>query len=331
MKEVHVIIKSDSVEGALSYCRMLEASHPSWKAVFKRYFLSNREQRSLLPCEHGAVSCVIQPPLDGSALAMWVYFVENAELVAYGTRTTIVKDDGLEHFWEAGALSSLDGPELQTSAILEQYEKNLNKGGMDISRECVRTWFFCHDIDNNYDGLVKARRENFASHGLTPQTHFIASTGIAGTPTAEGSVIQMDAWAIKGPVVQKYLYAPSHLNPTYEYGVTFERGVRLDYSGAAHCIISGTASIDNKGKVLHPGDVKAQTFRMWENIEKLLEEGGMGWRNARVALVYLRHPSDYDMVANLFAEKFPSLPYIILHAAVCRPEWLIEMECIAQN
>lgn len=70
------------------------------------------------------------------------------------------------------------------------------------------------------------------------------------------------------------LYARDYLNPTYEYGVTFERGVRVDYGDRSHIFISGTASIDNRGRVVHAGDVRRQTERMWENVEALLREGG---------------------------------------------------------
>ena len=35
------------------------------------------------------------------------------------------------------------------------------------------------------------------------------------------------------------------------------------------------------------------------------------------------------MVRSLYEERFPGKPYIIVHAAVCRPGWLVEMECMA--
>jgi hypothetical protein len=46
-------------------------------------------------------------------------------------------------------------------------------------------------------------------------------------------------------------------------------------------------------------------------------------------LVYLRDPSDYAIVKNYLAERFPEIPRLILRGAVCRPEWLIEIEGIA--
>ena len=34
-------------------------------------------------------------------------------------------------------------------------------------------------------------------------------------------------------------------------------------------------------------------------------------------------------VKEMFEERFPDTPYVITLAPVCRPTWLIEMECIA--
>ena len=187
------------------------------------------------------------------------------------------------------------------------------------------------DVDTQYHGLVVGRRENFTKQGLTPQTHYLASTGIHGIPANTKAIIQMDTYAIPGIErrQQTYLYAPTHLNPTYQYGVTFERGVKIDFGDRSHIYISGTASINNRGEVEHTGDILKQTHRMWENVETLLAEGGAGWDDVMQIIVYLRDTADYTLVNRLFAEKFPNTPHVITYAPVCRPTWLIEMECMA--
>ena len=332
MQEFHYIIKASSVEELVEKQKqLLENAADGRKAVFRKYFLKDAaSQHPALPDEQGAVSYVQQPPLGGTAVAVWIYAVSGAE-VEYGPSRTIVRGDGVEHIWTAGIVSPEGGSEEQSAGILESYGKDLCAVGLSIADNCVRTWFYVDDIDNNYAGMVKARRENFERCGLLPTTHYIASTGIAGKPAADGAIVQMDAYSVRGleNCRQRYLYAPTHLNPTYEYGVTFERGVRVEYSGKSHILISGTASIDNRGEILHVGDVAAQTLRMWENIEKLLEEGGSGWNDVRQIAVYLRNASDYATVAPMFETMFPDIPYVIVHAPVCRPGWLIEMECIA--
>ena len=186
-------------------------------------------------------------------------------------------------------------------------------------------------MDTQYGGLVKSRRECFVEQGLTQDTHYISSTGIGGTPADPKALVQLDSYAMTGflPEQQRYLYAPTHLNKTYEYGVTFERGTLMQYGDRNHIYISGTASINNQGEVVHVGNIILQTQRMWENVEKLLEEGGMSYDDVMQIIVYLRDGSDYQVVKQLFDSKFPQKPFVITLAPVCRPTWLIEMECIA--
>ena len=141
----------------------------------------------------------------------------------------------------------------------------------------------------------------------------------------------MDTYAVQGLHAGqiRFLSAPTHLNPTYEYGVTFERGTCVTYGDRRHVFISGTASIDNKGEILYPGDVCRQAERMMENIEALLDEAGATTADVMQAIVYLRDPADYTVVRRYLESRYPALPCLVVHAPVCRPGWLIETECIA--
>ena len=219
----------------------------------------------------------------------------------------------------------------QTESLLTQYEETLRNFNATLADNCIRTWFFVRDVDTQYAGMVKARKANFAKQGLTEQTHYISSTGIGGLPSDTRALVQMETYALTGfqPEQQRYLYAPTHLNPTYEYGVTFERGTVMEYGDRAHVFISGTASINNKGEVVHTGHIMKQTERMWENVGKLLEEAETSFDDVAQIIIYLRDTSDYLMVKDMFDRRFPDIPKIITLAPVCRPAWLIEMECIA--
>ena len=195
----------------------------------------------------------------------------------------------------------------------------------------MRTWFFVQDVDVNYSGVVRERRELFERHGLTPQTHYIASTGIEGRHADPSRLVLLDAYAVKGlrPGQQVYLHAKDHLNPTYEYGVTFERGVRVRYGDRSHILLSGTASIDNRGEIVAPQDIEGQTVRMLENVEALLAEAGASAADLAQMIVYLRDPADYPAVRKIFELRYEAVPRLFVHAPVCRPGWLIETECIA--
>ena len=141
----------------------------------------------------------------------------------------------------------------------------------------------------------------------------------------------MDNYAIAG--IQKeqihYLYAPTLLNRTSDYGVSFERGTYIDYADRRHVIISGTASINNKGEVIYAKDIVKQTQRMWDNVEALLKEAECNYDDVCEMIVYLRDLADYQIVSELYKKRFPGKPYVIIHAPVCRPGWLVEMECMA--
>lgn len=301
--------------------------------VFKRYFLSDAANQAPLmqPSESGAVSVIQQPPLDGSKVAAWFYLQTGPQVKGKAAGTTFVEHNGYRHIWHAGLHATSGNSAEQTEQVLNSYETFLRQQDATIAEHCVRTWFFVRDVDTQYAGLVKARLDNFLQQGLTPDTHYIASTGIGGLPADRRSIVYLDTYALTGfsPQQQRHLHALTHLNPTIEYGVTFERGTVIEYGDRAHAFISGTASIDNKGKVVHVGDIERQTHRMWENVEALLKEADMTiGQHAMQIIVYLRDMADYATVRDLFAQRFPHIPTLITLAPVCRPEWLIEMECI---
>ena len=306
-------------------------------AVFKRFFLSDAANQAnyllAMQPEVGdcALSIVEQPPLDGTKIALWVYLQKGVQTRALPQEIYEVKHGAYRHLWMAGACNLASNSEYQTRLLLNDYVMQLGENGCTLADHCIRTWFFVQNVDINYAGVVKARNEVFVTQNLTDKTHFIASTGIAGRHANPKVMVLMDTYAVGGLQQGQvnYLYAPTHLNPTYEYGVSFERGTYIDYGDRRHVFISGTASINNKGEVVHSGDIKKQTLRMWENVEMLLKEADCDYSHVAHLLVYLRDMADYSVVKHLFEERFPNIPKVYLWAPVCRPGWLIEMECMA--
>lgn len=300
--------------------------------IMKRYFLSDstNQQPLMRQQKNISVSLIQQQPLDGTKIAAWLYLQSGVE-VKEQNGAVVVSHNGYQHLWKMGMVKNQGDSARQTEELLTEYEAMLSKFNATLAENCIRTWFFVRDVDTNYHGLVVARRENFIQQGLTEKTHYISSTGIGGSPADTKALVQLGTYAITGlePEQQHHLYAPTHLNPTYEYGVTFERGTVVEYGDREHVFISGTASINNKGEVVHVGDIVLQTQRMWENVEALLKEGETGWEDVMQIVVYLRDTADYEVVRQLFAERFPHIPTVITLAPVCRPTWLVEMECIA--
>ena len=269
--------------------------------------------------------------MDGTKIAMWVYLQKGVQAQTLSNGLVEVKHGEYRHLWTAYNFNQASNSEEQTRILLNDYIAQLEEQGCRLADNCIRTWFFVQNVDVNYMGVVKARNEVFATQNLTKNTHFIASTGIAGRHANPKVFVQMDAYAVEGlnPEQVHYLYASTHLNPTYEYGVSFERGTYIDYGDRRQVFISGTASINNKGEIVHPGDVCKQTERMWENVETLLKEAECSFEHVQHLLVYLRDISDYSVVSEMFEKRFPTIPKVYLLAPVCRPGWLVEMECMA--
>ena len=303
--------------------------------AFKRYFLSDAANQAAYLQEKtssdGAVSIVQQAPLNGTKVALWCYLIEGATGRMYSDGMYEVQHGGYRDLWSMGNLNRAANSESQTRLLFDDYVQKLNEQGLTLSANCMRTWLFVKDIDHNYSGVIRARNQVFLTQNLTSDTHFIASTGIGGGNPQLDSLVQFDAFAVDGlqPGQIHYLYARTHLNPTYEYGVSFERGTYVDYGDRRKVYISGTASINNKGEIMYPGDVCKQAERMIENVEMLLKEAACTYNDIDQMVVYLRDPADYQVVKEIFQQRFPSIPKVIVHAYVCRPGWLIEMECMA--
>ena len=320
-----------------AYTQLLEEELEGAISVFKRFFLSDAANQTtyllsvLGERTTGALSIVEQPPLDGTKIALWVYLQKGVQARSLSNGLFEIKHGGYRHLWTAYNFNQASNSEEQTRILLNDYIAQLEEQGCRLADNCIRTWFFVQNVDVNYMGVVKARNEVFATQNLTKNTHFIASTGIAGRHANPKVFVQMDAYAVEGlnPEQVHYLYAPTHLNPTYEYGVSFERGTYIDYGDRRQVFISGTASINNKGEIVHPGDVCKQTERMWENVETLLKEAECSFDHVQHLLVYLRDISDYSVVSEMFEKRFPTIPKVYLLAPVCRPGWLVEMECMA--
>jgi len=318
-----------------AYDRLVNDTLPGAQAVFKRYFLSDaaNQQDEVIVADMTdcAKSIIQQAPLDGTKIALWVYLMTGVNSSITGSGLYAVNHGQFRHLWNGSAHNLAANSEYQTRLLFNEYNMQLLQEGCTLEANCIRTWFFVNDVDLNYGGVVRARNQFFFTQGLTVHTHFIASTGIGGRQADPNVLSQMDNYAIQGIQREQihYLYAPTHLNRTSDYGVSFERGTRVDYRDRRHVFISGTASINNKGEVKYPKNIVRQTERMWENVEALLAEADCTFDDVAEMVVYLRATSDYNLVSDMYRERFPGRPYVIVHAPVCRPGWLIEMECMA--
>jgi len=364
-EEVHLFVEpdtdgpfADQLERVVAiYHRALEtlglARHT---VVLRRCFLSDAANQLEMVmasplgtaaggAEAAALSCLQQAPLPYHKIALQAYHVSDVRpddksllpVPGAGAHAATLRLRRAEQtlLWstQLTAASNGDNPCCceQTRALFRGYDETLAAEGATLRDDTVRTWLFVHDVDNNYEGMVRARRELFEEAGLTDRTHYIVSTGIEGRTERADSLVMLDALAIPGldGARVRYLDALDHLNRTSDYGVTFERAARLDHGDRSHLLISGTASIDAAGDVVHVGDVVGQAERTLENISSLLEAGGAHLDDMATMTVYLRDPADAGRVRSLLDNVGAALPYTMVHAPVCRPGWLIEIEGLA--
>src|SRR5579872_4889189 len=315
-------------------------------AVFRRIFVSDvlnqaapvRASSLCGTAEEGpvSVSIVQQPPLPGAKVALLAYHLEDDGVAKrrISPHHMLVERRGLRHLWSTTLCAGTDtGPASaaeQTRGIFDDLTDTLAGEGGTLRDHCVRTWVYLKDVDVFYQDMVRSRRDLFERQGLTADTHYIASTGIEGACAHRYDLVAMDAYSILGlePGQMSYLNDFDRLCPTRNYGVTFERGTRIAYADRAHHFISGTASIDSDGAVVHPGDVLRQLERALGNVDALLRSGGATLHDMMHLIVYLRDSSDFPSVKACLAERFSDLPTLVVHGAVCRPDWLVEVEGI---
>ena len=316
-------------------------------AVFRRIYVSDAPNQSPLvrasplfsepAAGPVAVSIVQQPPLAGAKVALLAYHIETDTPLAkrqLAPNHVLVQKAGFGHLWSTRLCSGLsDQPAptaVQTREIFRELTAALSRQSATLADNCVRTWIYVKDVVVFYQEMVASRLELFEEHGLNRHTHYIASTGIEGACEHRYDTVLMDGYSVIGlsEAQVAYLNDLSRLCYTKDYNVTFERGVRIAYADRAHQFISGTASIDASGRVVHVGDVGRQLERALGNVDALLHAGDASLDDLTHLIVYLRDPADYLFAQAYLAERFPDLPTLMLRGAVCRPQWLIEVEGI---
>lgn len=118
----------------------------------------------------------------------------------------------------------------------------------------------------------------------------------------------------------------------------FSRAMAVVQGHFVTTLVSGTASIVNARSV-HLGDVVRQTEQTIENIEKLIApdnftrhgmpDAGATLRDVAKLRVYVKHVEDYERCREVCERRLPGIPVIYLHADVCRPDLLVEIEAVA--
>lgn len=280
---------------------------------------------------------LIQPPTRSDTaleLLLWACpgpCVEADE--ARGVRATEVRGrDGSRHLWLDGVhpRRAVAGRSFREAAadVFAAAAERLAARGLSFA-DVVRTWIYVRDIGRDYAALNDARNAFFRVQGIE---RLPASTGIAGTVGGESWALALDLYAVRPGFASRV--APVKAAPlcaASSYGSAFARGATVSASGATAVYVSGTASVDRRGRVVAAGSLAGQIRRTLVNLRALLAAADLRFTDTISAVAYVTRPASGAAVLRaLHAAGVPSsVPCPAVVAAVCRPEWLCEVELIA--
>ena len=139
------------------------------------------------------------------------------------------------------------------------------------------------------------------------------------------------------PVSKKAICSPDVLNEASEYGSAFTRGLRVELPGGiTQLLLSGTASVGAQGETLYAGDFRAQLWRTYHNLTRLLDSEGATWQDVVRTTCYLRDIerdyADFNAIRNEFFRALGLNPFpasTAIQARICRSDLLVEIEAVA--
>ena len=96
--------------------------------------------------------------------------------------------------------------------------------------------------------------------------------------------------------------------------------------------ISGQIAFDKDGKVVGPGDFRAQTIRVFENLKAALAAAGAGYEHVVKVTTFvtdMKHAPILREVRSNYFGKNPPAGTLVQVAGLVVPELMIEIEAIA--
>ena len=303
---------------------------------------------------------VVQPPCCGAALGLelWALGGPAVTVKRLGPHLLAVESEGIRWIYCGGIRGDATkaGAFGESLSAFEQMNQQLAAAGVGFD-QVVRNWIYVNQITKGPDGqqryqeLNRARTEFYHDRRLcaknraqcAPETIYPASTGI-GT---QGDGITMSCMALDSQRPDVFLMPLENPQQTsaYDYQAKyspqspkFSRAMAVVQGHFVSTLVSGTASIVD-AKTVYPGDIVRQTEQTVENIERLIApenfaRHGMAGSGATLKdiaklRVYVKHPEDYERCCAVVERLLPRIPAIYLHADVCRPDLLVEIEAVA--
>lgn len=226
----------------------------------------------------------------------------------------------------------------QAREMFDRASRLLKEEGASF-RHVVRTWIYLSKILEWYGDFNRVRNDRFLEFGLfqdpeseqkhAEQVYMPASTGIEGDNPA-GSAGTMDVFAVippDPPTVEIEPVTGIKQKSAFRYGSAFSRAMRITETDCTHILVSGTASIDEKGDTVHLNDTRAQMRKTVEIVDALIRTQGAALSNICDATVFLKRAEDIETWREISKAKgLDKMPQVCMVADVCRDDLLFELD-----
>ena len=107
----------------------------------------------------------------------------------------------------------------------------------------------------------------------------------------------------------------------------------VEVRGGRTLYIAGQLALDRDGKLVGPGDFRAQVKQVFENLKARLEEGGASFKDVIKLNYYLTDASDLAALRetrnSYINTEHPPASTLVVVKRLVREEYLIEVEAIA--
>ena len=113
---------------------------------------------------------------------------------------------------------------------------------------------------------------------------------------------------------------------------TYSQAVRIETGDAVWIHVSGQIAIDREGSLVGPGDIRAQTRQVFENLKAILEANGATFADAVKIGTYLITLDDLTGMREVRSEYLTSEPpasTAVQVVALVVPDALIEIDLVA--
>jgi len=113
---------------------------------------------------------------------------------------------------------------------------------------------------------------------------------------------------------------------------TYSQAVRVETGDAVWIHVSGQIAIDREGDLVGPGDLRAQTRQVFENLKAILEANGATFGDAVKIGAYLTTLDDLAAMREVRSEYLTSDPpasTAVQVVALVVPDALIEIDLVA--